>query len=58
MLSQLKANPMQYILQQRLNVPANIMNDPNAIVQHLLTTGQIDQSKVNWAYQMAQRFKG
>ena len=57
MLQQLKANPMQFILQQKLNIPQNIANDPNAILQHLLQTGQVDQSRVNQAYQMAQRFR-
>ena len=57
MLQQLKQNPMQFILQQRLNIPQNIANDPNAILQHLLQTGQVDQTRVNQAYQMAQRFR-
>lgn len=57
MLQQLKSNPLQFILQQRLNIPQDIANDPNAILNHLLRTGQIDQSRVNQAYQMAQRFR-
>ena len=57
MLQQLKANPRQFMLQRRLNIPQEIANDPNAIIQHLLSTGQITQQSVNNAYQMAQRFK-
>ena len=57
MLQQFKQNPMQMLLQRRLNVPQNMMNDPNAIMQHLLQTGQINQQQVNQAYQMAQRFR-
>ena len=57
MLQQVKANPVQFLIQRRLNVPANIANDPNAIVQHLLSTGQVNQQQVNQAYQMAQRFR-
>jgi len=57
MLQQLKANPLQMILQQRLNVPQNIANDPQAILNHLLQTGQVSQQQVNNAYQMAQNFK-
>lgn len=57
MLQQLKANPLQMILQQRLNVPQNIANDPQAILNHLLQTGQVSQQQVNSAYQMAQNFK-
>lgn len=56
MLQQLKANPVQFLMQRRFNIPANMASDPNAILQHLLTTGQVNQSQVNSAYQMAQRF--
>ena len=58
MLQQLKANPMQILLQKRMNVPQGIpMNDPQAILNHLLQTGQVSQQQVNQAYQMAQRFR-
>ena len=57
MLQQLKANPMQMLMQRRMNIPQNIANDPNAILNHLLQTGQISQQQVNQAYQMAQQYK-
>lgn len=57
MLPQLKANPLQFILQRKLNVPQNILNDPNAIVNHLLQTRQITQEQVNAAYQQAGQFR-
>lgn len=57
MLQQLKSNPMQFLMQMRFNVPANVANDPTAIMNHLLSTGQINQQQVNQAYQMAQRFR-
>ena len=57
MLQQFKSNPMQFLLQRRFNVPENLANDPNAIMQHLLSTGQVNQAQVNQAYQMAQRFR-
>lgn len=57
MLQQLKANPMQMLMQRRLNVPQGIANDPNAILNHLLSTGQISQQQINQAYQMAQQYK-
>ena len=56
MLSQLKANPVQFLLQRRLHLPQN-MTDPQEIMNHLLSTGQITQQQVNQAYQMAQRFR-
>lgn len=57
-LQQLKANPMQMLMQRRMNIPQNIpMNDPQAILNHLVSTGQVSQQQINNAYQMAQRFK-
>lgn len=53
MLGQFRQNPMQFLLQSRLNVPQSMLNDPNAIMQHLLSTGQRSQQQMNAAYQMA-----
>lgn len=58
LLQQFKTNPMQFLVQRRMNIPQNIsMNDPNAILNHLLRTGQVSQDAVNRAYQMAQRYR-
>lgn len=57
LLEQFKANPVQMLMQMKLNIPANIANDPNAILNHLMSTGQVSQDQVNRAYQMAQRFR-
>ena len=57
MLQQFKMNPMQMLLQRRMNVPQNMMNDPNAILNHLLQTGQVSQAQVDNAYRMAQNFR-
>ena len=58
MLSQLKQNPIQFLMQRRMNLPQNVpMNDPQAILNHLVQTGQVSQQQINNAYQMAQRFK-
>lgn len=47
MYQQLRTNPMQ-LLAKRFNLPQGInMNNPNDIIQHLLNTGQINQSQVN-----------
>lgn len=56
MLQQFKSNPAQMLLQRRLNVPQGMINDPNAIINHLLKTGQVTQDQLNSAYQLAQRF--
>lgn len=47
----LRSNPMQ-ILSQRFNIPQNLSNNPNDIIQHLLNTGQINQAQVNQAMSM------
>lgn len=57
MLPQFKANPMQFLIQRKFNVPQSIANDPNAIVNHLLQTGQVSQEAVNRAYQQMGQFK-
>jgi len=47
MYQQFRANPMQ-MLQNRFNIPQGInINDPNAIIQHLLNSGQISQEQLN-----------
>lgn len=56
MLQQLKSNPIQFLMQRRLNLPQNInVSDPQAILNHLVSSGQISQEQINQAYQMMQR---
>lgn len=55
MVQHLRQNPMQLLMQRNLNVPQDLAQDPNAIMQHLLKTGQINQQQINQAYQAAQR---
>jgi len=52
MLSQLKQNPAA-MLSAKYSVPQG-MTDPNEILQHLLTTGQVSQDQVNKLMQMRQ----
>ena len=56
-LKALRQNPMQFLAQRRLNIPQNIQNDPNAIIQHLMNTGQISQERYNMASQMVNRMR-
>lgn len=55
MLAQFRQNPMAMIQRAGLNVPANI-TDPNAIIQHLMNSGQISQAQYDRARQMAGQF--
>lgn len=58
MLQQLKQNPMQFLMQQKMQLPQGFStNDPQAILNHLLQTGQISQQQINNAYQMAQQYR-
>ncbi len=57
-LQQLMSNPLQFLLQRRLNVPQNIpTNDPNAILNYLVSSGQVSQEQIKRAYQYAQNLK-
>ena len=55
LLSQLKSNPMALLRQAGFNVPQNI-SDPQAILQHLMNSGQVSQAQLNQAQQMARNF--
>ena len=57
MLQQLKANPMQFLMQRRFNIPQGMAADPQQILNHLVQSGQISQQQINQAYQMAQNFR-
>jgi hypothetical protein len=48
MIAQIKGNPSKFFG----NMQGVNMNDPNAIIQHLLNTGQVTQNAVNNAMQM------
>lgn len=48
MFQQFKNNPVQYMLSRRFNIPQNIANDPQAIIQHLLDSGQMSQQQFNY----------
>ena len=56
MLQQLQQNPAQMLRQAGLNVPDNL-NDPNAIIQHLMSSRQVSQDAYNRARQMAAQFR-
>ena len=55
MLMQLKQNPLGLLQRVGFNIPTNLTN-PQQIVEHLTKTGQINQTQLNQAQQMAQMF--
>lgn len=48
-------NPMQFLMQHKLNIPQELSNDPHSIVQHLLNSGQMSQEQLNKLTQQAQK---
>ena len=56
MLSQIKQNPSAILRQAGLNIPQG-MNNPQQILQHLLQTGQVPQSRYQQAMQIMSRMR-
>lgn len=56
MVQQIRSNPMQFIQRAGFRIPQN-MTDPNAIIQHLMQTGQVSQQRYNQAFQTAQQLR-
>ena len=58
MMQQFKSfqnNPMQFLLNNRINIPQEFQNDPHGAVQYLLNNGQMSQAQFNKLSQMAQK---
>ena len=55
MVQQLKQNPAQMLNQAHLNVPQNMMNNPQQILNHHVQSGQIPQQRLQAAMQTMQR---
>lgn len=50
MMSQMQAfrtNPLRFMAQKKLNIPQNLQNNPQAIIQHLLNNGTMTQQQFN-----------
>ena len=56
-LAALKANPAQFLMQRRLNIPQDFSGGPQEIVQHLLSTGQITQEQLTRAQQIMNKIQ-
>lgn len=56
MLNALKSDPVSVLRSRGLNIPDG-MNNPNQIIQHLLQSGQVPQSRYQQAMQMMQGMK-
>ena len=56
MLNQIKSDPIGFLTQRGAKLPQGL-NNPNDILNHLMSTGQISQQKYNQAVNMAQMFR-
>ena len=52
-------NPMQFMLQRKLNIPGNInlMQNPGQAIQYLMNNGQMSQEQYNQLQQMASQIQ-
>lgn len=52
-------NPMQFLMQKKLNLPQNInpMQNPQAAIQHLMNSGQLSQEQFNQLKQTAKQIQ-
>lgn len=48
-------NPMQFLMQRKINIPQQFANDPHGAVQYMLNNGQMSQEQLNKLTQMAQK---
>ena len=54
-LQQLQNDPIGMAKQAGYNIPPNLAGNPQAMVQHLIQTGQVGGPKLQQAMQMIQR---
>ena len=54
---QFRSNPMQFMAQRRLNIPQNLINNPQAAIQHLMNNGQMSQEQFNQLQGLANRIQ-
>ena len=51
------SNPMQYMMQRKINLPQNAMQNPQAAVQQLMADGKMSQAQFNQLQQMAKQIQ-
>lgn len=50
-------NPMQYMMNNKLNIPQQYANDPNGAIQYMMNSGNLTQEQYNWAQNMARQIQ-
>ena len=54
-LRQLQANPKEFLQKAGVNVPEEMLGNPQAMVMHLMQTGQVKNPMMQRAMQMARQ---
>lgn len=57
-LQQLQQNPIGAARQAGFNIPENLANNPQAMVQHLIQTGQVSNPMLQRIMPMMQKLMG
>ena len=47
-------NPTQFLMQNKLNIPAQYADNPNQAIQYLMNSGKLSQEQYNWALRQSQ----
>lgn len=55
MFVKFKKNPMEFLVRARLNIPENLSGNPQAMVEHLMKTGQVPRQLMPQVQQMFRR---
>lgn len=58
MVNQLRQSPASFFARRGFNVPQSMYGDPQAMINHLVQTGQVSQDAYNRARQMMQIMGG
>ena len=54
-LNQIRQDPIGVAKQNGYDIPDSVAGDPQAMVNHLIQSGQISNQKVQWIMNMIQR---
>ena len=55
MFQQFTQNPLQFLVQRKVNIPQQYQNNPKEAVQYLMKNGQMSQNQFNQLSQIAQQ---
>lgn len=57
-LRQLKSNPAEFFRQAQMEAPAEILNDPQAMVMHLINSGKVSNPILQMVMPMIRQMTG